>query len=256
MITEGESYDGLLDRVAHKAGLEASQTKALKSHKDGGLAYEYQGEKYSLEDSTSPAVTNRTEADGADDDLEILLSRLPPSSTSSTTLHLSLPSQASSHPHAHFAPSPPSYSTAAETVKSKAQRSQSQTSTPSSKPQANGNTPPSALKSPKSKDYASVNSTPNLGLGAPIGGANGDSHSGAPKTRQSSVKAKSVGGGEAKTVGTTADGTSVGMVKPARRAQSVASTRSRRSKYGDPNAEPMGDVHKRNWEAVSRATES
>jgi hypothetical protein len=41
------------------------------------------------------------------------------------------------------------------------------------------------------------------------------------------------------------------MVKPGKRAKSVASNKSRKSKWGDDDAEPMHVVHKRNWEAVS-----
>lgn len=114
------------------------------------------------------------------------------------------------------------------------------------------------MKNPIAKDYGASPGKGSPQLGAPVSAlkspatANGGSaiSGGGPKARASNEKAKSVGGGEAKTIEHTADGTSVGMVKPARKAQSVTSTRSRRSKYGDPNAEPMGDVHKRNWEAV------
>jgi hypothetical protein len=42
------------------------------------------------------------------------------------------------------------------------------------------------------------------------------------------------------------------MIKPGKRAKSVASNMSRKSRYGgDEDAEPMHVVHKRNWEAVS-----
>lgn len=95
-------------------------------------------------------------------------------------------------------------------------------------------------------------------MGKPIKGGdgiNGGSTSDSPKARKSSEKAKSEGGGEAKTIEHTADGTSVAMFKPARKAHSIRSTQSRRSKYGnDPNAESMADIHKREWEAVSHAT--
>jgi hypothetical protein len=49
---DGETYDSLFDRISKKAGLQTAQAKALKSGQEGGLVYEYKGEKYSLEDGT------------------------------------------------------------------------------------------------------------------------------------------------------------------------------------------------------------
>lgn len=226
-----------------------------------------------------------------DDDLAILLDRLPPSSTSSTTLHLSTPSATDSHPHAHFAPNPPSYSSAANTVKSKAQRSSQITSTTGqntnlnskSDSQSNGSAAHSASKhsSPKSKSKSnshshshsdskdSAHASSILELGPPINGSgnpNGGSATG-HKSRSSSDKAKSDRGDDSKSNNGTethygnqveiqtgehdGDGHNVGLLKPVKKAKSVASNMSRKSKYGgDPNSESLAEKHKREWEAV------
>jgi len=48
----GEDFDSLFDRISKKAGLQSEQAKSLKSGQEGGLVYEYKGDKYSLEDGT------------------------------------------------------------------------------------------------------------------------------------------------------------------------------------------------------------
>ena len=55
-MIEGESFEKLLDRITRKSGLQPAQIKAIKSGQDGGLVYEYKGEKYSLEDGMLAAV--------------------------------------------------------------------------------------------------------------------------------------------------------------------------------------------------------
>jgi len=55
-VIEGESFEKLLDRITRKSGLQPAQIKAIKSGQDGGLVYEYKGEKYSLEDGMLAAV--------------------------------------------------------------------------------------------------------------------------------------------------------------------------------------------------------
>jgi hypothetical protein len=52
-FAEGESFDSLFDRITRKGGLTSSQVKGIKSGQDGGVLYEYQGDKYSLEDGRS-----------------------------------------------------------------------------------------------------------------------------------------------------------------------------------------------------------
>lgn len=47
-----------------------------------------------------------------------------------------------------------------------------------------------------------------------------------------------------KPVDKTADGTTVARPRSVR---SALSTRSRKSKWGNDDAEPLGDVHKRQW---------
>jgi hypothetical protein len=53
-MPERESFDSLLDRITRKSGLQSLYIQAIKSGQDGGLVYEYKGEKYSLEDGKSP----------------------------------------------------------------------------------------------------------------------------------------------------------------------------------------------------------
>ena len=52
-LAENESFDSLLDRITRKSGLKSSSVQAIKSGQDGGLVYEYKGEKYALEDGVS-----------------------------------------------------------------------------------------------------------------------------------------------------------------------------------------------------------
>ena len=88
-----------------------------------------------------------------------MVERFPPSSTPAVTLHLTAEvdgpqsqskSSSQGQNHAHFAPSPPSYNSAASNVKSKAQKSSAQ----------KDNQPPSALKNSKSKSGETNGSSP------------------------------------------------------------------------------------------------
>ena len=134
-------------------------------------------------------------------------SRLPPSSTTSATLHLSPP-----HAHAHFAssPAPPAYSTASSTVKSKTKSASKSKSTPTTNGSTSGNVP--TLGEPVSQPQHKK-----------VAGANSD----VAKVEE--------------TVDKTADGTKVAKPK------SIMSTRSRKSKWGNDDAEPLGEVNKRKW---------
>lgn len=169
-----------------------------------------------------------------DDDLSILHSRLPPKSTPSATLHLSPP-----HAHAHFAPSPapPAYSTASSAIKSKNQNKTRSVSATKSNTTANGSSS-ATPKSPKSKDFATQ--TPS---------SNGDeakhsSKSSPQKHSDSKDKSANPVAKYEREVGKTATGFAVARPKS---VMSARTNRTHRSKWGDDDAEPMGDVHKRKW---------
>ncbi|WWC67167.1 uncharacterized protein I206_101074 [Kwoniella pini CBS 10737] len=157
-----------------------------------------------------------------DDDFEILSSRFPPTSTPSATLHLTIPQQA----HAHFS-NPPAYngssgpkSSPSSKLKSKVKKSSSMKSTTTKS--ANGDSPSKAAEikplgepingSPVREKKQSLSV---LGSDSPVGASNGD-------------QTRSLNG--------------------AGKAKSVMSTRSRKSKWGDDDAEPLGAVRKREWE--------
>jgi hypothetical protein len=189
------------------------------------------------------------------------------------TLHLTVPvssgsqnggqSQSQGHAHAHFASSPPTYSTAAGNVKSKAQRSQSNGAPASalknpsktsesngkSSSASNGNSP---SKKTKDQSNGSGNGSSKLAPPLPLGAT--FKSSGDKEKNVHSEKGKDASGGETKSKDFASNGNgSEAGAKPAKKAQSVMSTKSRRSKWGDDDAEPMHVVHKRNWEAVSHS---
>jgi len=60
-MAERESFESLLDRITRKSGLKSLYIQAIKSGQDGGLVYEYKGEKYSLEDGKSHLRRDLTE---------------------------------------------------------------------------------------------------------------------------------------------------------------------------------------------------
>lgn len=162
-----------------------------------------------------------------DDDLSILLSRIPPSSSTGATLHLTPPSH-----HAHFSSSaqsaPPVYSTASGNIKSKAQ-SQSKGTTQSSSKTSTTNRQPST-------------SVPKISLNGNSGANYQSNSNGISQPAQRKVsKAHSDIGKHETIAGETADGMKIS------RAKSVRSTRSRKSKYGNDDVEPLGEVHKRKW---------
>jgi len=152
------------------------------------------------------------------------------------------------HAHAHFAPTPPSHNSAAGNVKSKAQKSQTNGSPVSAlkkekSSETNGDAP-----SPKSKDYGKL--APPLPVTSTTG--HKSKTSGEPVRGAQGVEQKSSGqSGKEASSETNAKGESNGTAKTAKKAKSIMSTTSRRSKWGDDDAEPMHVVHKRNWEAVS-----
>jgi len=145
---------------------------------------------------------------GPDDDLQILHSRLPPDSTPSATLHLNLPH----HPHAHFAP--PAYTSASSAIKSKATK------------------PKSAKSVPNGDSYSSGRAAGSQG-----------SELGPVKGTLSKIPENAQAG-----AGTSAPmGTMVGPPAKSAKAPSMMSKNSRRSKWGNEDAEPLGEVHKREW---------
>jgi len=219
-----------------------------------------------------------------------LVERFPPASTPAVTLHLTAevdgPQSKSTNQgqnHAHFAPSPPSYNTAADNVKSKAQKSSAQ----------KDNQPPSALKNSKSKSgetngsslkeatksngnkqsNGNKESSGSVKLAPPLPPIDKvlkkvddkkepEDHKSGSKTseghKQSEGKSvghkhseqKSQNGGHESRNG----GQSEEKPKTGWRAQapSIMSTRSKKSRYGgDEDAEPMHVVHARKWEEVS-----
>lgn len=219
-----------------------------------------------------------------------MIERFPPASTPTVTLHLTAEvdgpqhksqgqGQGQGHAHAHFAPSPPSYHTAAGNIKSKAQKSSAQkdNSAPSAlknssskSSETNGSSPKAASKSNGNKESSgSVKLAPPLppftgqGSGGNGGGStqkkiedkkvNGDQKSDRKVSGDHKKSEKSQNGGQESKNGGETGGQNEG--KSSRRAQSVMSTRSRKSRYGgDEDAEPMHVVHKRNWEAVSNSS--
>lgn len=259
--------------------------QAVKSGQDGGLVYEHKGEKYSLEDGKSP-LSQLDLCSPIDDDLAILLERSPPATTQAVTLHLTAEvdgpqansnsqskSQGQGQAHAHFAPNPPSYHTAAGNIKSKAQKSSAQkdNSAPSAlknskSSETNGSSPKSQSKSngDNKESSGSAKLAPALPLSKENGTGGKSGSSGQTKTadKKASSDDKSEkkdsgdskqpeksknGGGEPKNGGKSEEKPQSG-----KRAKSVMSTQSRKSRYGgDEDAEPMHVVHKRNWEAVS-----
>ncbi|CAD6568933.1 MAG: hypothetical protein TREMPRED_004882 [Tremellales sp. Tagirdzhanova-0007] len=154
-----------------------------------------------------------------DDDLQILHSRLPPDSTPSATIHLNLP-----HAHAHFASAtgPPAYTSASSAIKTKAKRPKSAVS----KKVANGDGNGTQAASDR------IAGSKGQELGA-VGGPVNKIADSAP-----------AGAGTSAPVGNISDApVPVEKIK----AMSMLSGRSRRSKWGEDDREPLGDVHKRLW---------
>ena len=165
-----------------------------------------------------------------DDDLKILLSRYPPSSTSSVTLHLD------AHPphHARFAPSQPSYSSDKKSqdppkttlteapqlgkVTSKDYVAAEDPAADLSKLNMNGDPPKKTQRKPTPSHASYAGDAIMAGLMGPPG---------PPKTMAQSIKSARSGAGS-----------------------DVASIRSTRSRYGG-GGEPMGDVIKKQWIDVS-----
>ncbi|WVQ85113.1 hypothetical protein IAT38_007278 [Cryptococcus sp. DSM 104549] len=224
---EGESQSKLFSRIWAKAGLDPDQKSKT------GLVYEFEGSRWSLDD---------------DDDLQILHSRFPPTSTPSATLHLQPPAGSQGPQLTHFAASPPAYSTAGSTKPKKSPAKSkkpaaapsvaiSEAGKPSTKPNGSalGHGSPSkthatipAVPSPSVTPHHSTHLAPPVNTGRYTTGPGAASVSGGAGIRSVSG-ATSVRGGRAKSVG-------------------AASTRSRRSKWGDDDAEPLGVVKRRAWE--------
>jgi hypothetical protein len=295
VLTDGESHSGLMDRISHKAGLSKTELTSVLEGKDGGsLVYEWESGKWSLEDGKSlfplrfsifprPKVVIHTFqlTLNLDDDLQILQSRLPATSSEGVTLHLTPP-----HARAHFANSPPAYTTASNSIKAKAQSKPAKSALSKSngtgkedkKETTKGSGFPDLKALPNTADYANKtneNSPPgkagNL-LGPPASSATTNTTSIPPSPGKSSAKSKGkrVTSNSSSTfakmeeeVGKTADGSVIGMPKGEQgtwgrveKARSVSGKSlggaSRKSKWdvGD-DVESWGDVHKRMWIEVS-----
>jgi len=114
------------------------------------------------------------------------------------------------HPHAHFAP--PAYTSASSAIKAKTQKPKSAKSIPNGDGNGAGT---------KGKELGPISGPlPKIPENAPAGAGTS-----APVGHMSPVP----------------------QSKSAGKAQSFMSTKSRRSKYGDDNAEPLGEVIKREW---------
>lgn len=163
-------------------------------------------------------------------------------------------------------------------VQQKEQKEKTKTPSSPAKPNGDGNgnghgldsimksTSTETASSPlKTKDYAhqsllgAAGSDPKSALGA-VGNASTSNRSTSASARKASGMSNGTSGGgidpEGKrTIGTTADGHHIGLVKASKhtagKAQSVMSSKSRRSKWGDDDAEPLGVVNQRKWEDVS-----
>ena len=48
---DGESFQSLISRIVSKSGISSAEQKAIQERKDGaGVVYEFEGERWSLED--------------------------------------------------------------------------------------------------------------------------------------------------------------------------------------------------------------
>ncbi|GFZ44890.1 hypothetical protein JCM24511_02616 [Saitozyma sp. JCM 24511] len=203
---DGEGYAGLIDRIVLKAGLDKPDAESVRRAKDGaGLVYEFDGARWSLED---------------DDDLQILRSRLPPSTTPSATLHLTPPG-------AH-ASAPPAYSTTSLKTKPKK--------------------PKSTVGGSPAKHLNGTSSAGNGIGGSPASPTSGGSERAGATPPQHQHQHVEFGAGvkDSSALAPPAQGEHLDVVAHTD-AKSVRSTKSRRSKWGDDDAEPLGEVHKRAW---------
>ncbi|WVR03225.1 hypothetical protein IAU60_000216 [Kwoniella sp. DSM 27419] len=230
---DDETRSKLFEKVWSKSGQSNDQKEG------SSLLYEYEGERWSLDD---------------DDDLEILLSRFPPSSTPSVTMHLQLPQA-----HAHFN-SPPSYSAPS-------------TSSPSSKIKSKSTKTKKASDGPSIKSVTESNTQANAATSSGLNGISGDKDKksqsnlgvgSAPKSKVTGQTAKEAGtnllappaapvnGNSQRSASTsvlqTPSSGNNRSVSGQSKAKSFMSTKSRKSKWGDDDAEPLGLVKRREWE--------
>ncbi|WVQ94296.1 hypothetical protein IAU59_001375 [Kwoniella sp. CBS 9459] len=255
---DGETRGKLFEKIWAKSGLNADQKESTS------LVYEFEGERWSLDD---------------DDDLEILVSRFPPSSTPSVTVHVQPP-----HAHAHFN-SPPAYSTPSVSspsskIKSKSNLSSKQSkagstksyatvtatsgnaSSPKTKVNGNGTTKSKSNGNAKAEDEKKGQSA--LGLGTFPSSSAGQTQTQAqnengvakvsgsnllaPPVFKTDSKPKPIANGDSAITGTTFRSVSAAKsISGQSQAKSMMSTRSRRSKWGDDDAEPLGLVKAREW---------
>ncbi|KIR51165.1 hypothetical protein I315_06347 [Cryptococcus gattii Ru294] len=272
---EDESQQKLLSRIYTKAGLKEEDKSKT------GIVYEYNGSRWSLDD---------------DEDLHILFSRYPPSSTPSVTLHLTHPSggDASSHSYTQSqslsqtrgqaqgkarsqtgaAKStgldgtnqmlsqsgsndgdvlPPAYATSPMAKTKSKGKSKSQAEKARAKSVLDSNTRANAQNRDAGAGFVHhglEDETLSEGTAflrpAPKARSEGEYHLASPvppytsnaptnpADRQNASSASAYEAGDA-------------AERPKSRARSVYSAISRKSKYGDPDAEPLGDVKRREW---------
>ncbi|ODN75599.1 hypothetical protein L202_06718 [Cryptococcus amylolentus CBS 6039] len=243
-----ETQPELLKRIYAKSGLGEGERKGT------GLVYEFEGGRWSLDD---------------DDDLQILFSRFPPSSTPSVTLHLKTPT-APGQQHPHHAQTalgngnapPPAYPTS-PSVKSKTTKSKKAKSHAGKEVgvragggageevDANGaRAGTTDGKTPVKRTIKPLSplSDPHH-LGAPIAGGSGQGRVVSSTSHLAPPGAHSYSPAHAHGQGSKLNGApSVSGVSTKSRAKSVMSTVSRKSKYGDPYSEDLGVVKRRAWE--------
>ncbi|WOO82821.1 uncharacterized protein LOC62_04G006307 [Vanrija pseudolonga] len=216
---DGENCTQLIDRILTKARLTPEEAEAVQAKHDGaGIVYEFEGDRWALED---------------DDDLEIVTARFqsekPP--VPSITLHILPPAGSRLNGNHHqpsiqvSEPAPPSKSQQgawSPPAYSSASALQARTLAKSSRsrgaPSDHGERVPSRLGSHAGSSVAgSVNGERYVRTLDPLTAANYLAVPNSEKFRTKSVR-------------------------------SGRSTRSRRSKWGDDDAEPLGDVKRRQFE--------
>jgi hypothetical protein len=207
------------DGVSRTVSAESAERRAY--HRSGSVRF----------GSGRDCTRTRTNVHFADDDLQILRSRLPPSTTPSATLHLTPPGT--------HAAAPPAYSTAS--IKTKPKKPKSTV----------GVSPAKHLNGTNGSGTGTGN---GVGVGASPTSPTSPTSGGSERAGATQHQHQHVGFGagvkDSSALAPPAQGERLQVVAHTD-AKSVRSTKSRRSKWGDDDAEPLGEVHKRAWHEVS-----
>lgn len=182
--------------------------------------------------------------DLVDDDLQILRNRLPPDSTPSATIHLHLP-----RAHAHFAPSPgpPAYTSASSAIKSKANAKASKSDFSQGRSASKSASKPKPVVKTLSIPNGESTSAGSIKVAGSEGWELGPVR-GVPRIPENAQ----AGAGTSAPIGTLvqAPPTAASTLEKGK-AMSMMSGKSKRSKWGDDDAEPTSEVIKREWIDVS-----